>query len=142
MLSTIDSRNIKDSATDNISSHLHVLQLLHNLLTFNPAQLGSYIMMMNQWSSFSHSRTHSQPMNLLYAGCPNSKSLPTACFLLTPHKDAWFEEGSVDAICHCFLTHGSCHWTQISSATAMGATSSACQKRWLECFHLSNVISK
>ena len=22
---------------------------------------------------------------------------------------------SIDAICHCCLTHGSCHWTQISS---------------------------
>jgi len=54
-------------------------------------------------------------MNILYAGCPNNENLPTACFLLTPHEDVWLEEGSVDAICHCCLTHGSCHWTQILS---------------------------
>ena len=32
---------------------------------------------------------------------------------------------SVDAVCLCFLTHGSCHWTQISyDYSQMGATSS------------------
>ena len=36
---------------------------------------------------------------------------------------------SVDAVCLCFLTHGSCHWTQISyDYSQMGATSSTCQK--------------
>ena len=34
---------------------------------------------------------------------------------------------SVDSVFLCCLTHGSCHWTQISSGyTAMGATGSAC----------------
>ena len=27
---------------------------------------------------------------------------------------------SVDAVCHCYMTHGSCHWT-------LGATGSVCQ---------------
>jgi len=27
---------------------------------------------------------------------------------------------SVDAICLCVLTHGSCHWTQISSGYSNG----------------------
>ena len=36
---------------------------------------------------------------------------------------------SVDAVCLCFLTHGSCHWTQISyDYSQMGATSSQWQK--------------
>ena len=45
---------------------------------------------------------------------------------------------SVNAVCFvACMTHGSCHWTVRSLlATAMEATSSTCQKRWLECFHL------
>ena len=46
---------------------------------------------------------------------------------------------SVDAICHCCLTPGSCHWTQISSGYSDGGYQQCVSswKSWLECFHHS-----
>jgi len=35
------------------------------------------------------------------------------------------------------LPYSSCHWTRISSGYSDGSTGSACQKSWLEFFHLS-----
>ena len=44
---------------------------------------------------------------------------------------------SVDAVCHGRLTHGSCHWTQISFGYSNGGYWQRMSKNWLECFHLS-----
>lgn len=46
---------------------------------------------------------------------------------------------SVNAICLCCVAHSSCievKGLQSLLTRAMGATGSACQKRWLECNHL------
>ena len=98
-------------------------------------------MMMNQWSSFSDFQTHSQPMNSSMLVVPTTKAsrLPISYWLHTRMRGLR-KDLLMPFVIVFWLTDPVTGL--ISSTTAMGATGSACQKRWLECFHLSNAISK